>query len=574
MARMIPPVFDPMNPSPGERILFDQLRDDSLTERWTALHSLDLPKHINQSVGEIDFVVIIPGQGVVCCEVKGHKKIRRVDGAWYLGQNQSPDYRGPFKQAADGMYSLRQRVRTAMPDQNQTIFTSVVIVPFLDDLEKQQHAEWEDWQLITKKKLNETGIGNLLTQAIEQERQRQASPPKSSGFELKKSNALVSYLRPDFEMFVSPAERRLERRADLLRFTGEQLEALDLMGSNRQTLFEGPAGTGKTVLAIEEARRAALSNEKVLFICYNNWLAKKIAREFKDEEAVTVRTLGALYLDIVGRETPAIGRDSEWWDHELREQAIEVLLDRGYPGDFDLMIIDEAQDIFALGGLEVIDLIGQDLLRSGRWRMFGDFERQAIFGDPSSALAELRNISPQITHFPLTKNCRNTPRIVSFIEMASGMVPGYAKILRSDDKVDPSVSYYKNETKQGALLQQSIESLLEEGFENGEIAVLSPKRKGISTIINGDLQEQLGTDSESLDDDLIVVATIRKFKGLDRPAVIITDIDDVSTPASEAMFYTGMTRATDRLIVLIAHDQQANVRDKLAKFAQIKGQQK
>lgn len=571
---MIPPVFDPMNPSPGERILFDQLRDDSLTERWTALHSLDLPKHINQSVGEIDFVVIIPGHGVVCCEVKGHKKIRRVDGAWYLGQNQSPDYRGPFKQAADGMYSLRQRVRTAMPDQNQTIFTSVVIVPFLDDLEKQQHAEWEDWQLITKKKLNETGIGNLLRQAIEQEHQRQASRPTNSGFELKRSNALVAYLRPDFEMFVSPAERRLERRADLLRFTGEQLEALDLMANNRQTLFEGPAGTGKTVLAIEEARRAALSNEKVLFICYNNWLAKKIALEFKDETAVTVRTLGALYLDIVGRETSTIGRDSDWWDHELREQAIEVLLESGYPGDFDLIIIDEAQDIFARGGLEVVDLIGENLLRSGRWRMFGDFERQAIFGDPSSALAELRNISPQITHFPLTKNCRNTPRIVSFIEMASGMVPGYAKILRSDDKVDPSVSYYKNETKQVVLLQQSIESLLEEGFENGEIAVLSPKRNGIATLINGDIQERFGTDSESLDDDLIVVATIRKFKGLDRPAVIITDIDDVSAPASEAMFYTGMTRATDRLIVLIAHDQQANVRDKLAKFAQIKGQQK
>ena len=38
--------------------------------------------------------------------------------------------------------------------------------------------------------------------------------------------------------------------------------------------------------------------------------------------------------------------------------------------------------------------------------------------------------------------------------------------------------------------------------------------------------------------------TIHAFKGLDAPAVILTDIDDVSGAAAEALLYVGLTRAT------------------------------
>lgn len=64
MARMIPPSFDPaVTPSPGEREVFQRLRDDPGTEGWTVLHSLGIALHPRQIQGEADFVIIVPGKG-------------------------------------------------------------------------------------------------------------------------------------------------------------------------------------------------------------------------------------------------------------------------------------------------------------------------------------------------------------------------------------------------------------------------------------------------------------------------------------------------------------------------------
>jgi hypothetical protein len=83
---MIPPVFDESTPSPGERLLFDRLQRDPGTDDWVVLHSLDLAEHPSQVCGEVDFVVVVPGQGVLCLEVKAHRRVSRdASGHWVLG---------------------------------------------------------------------------------------------------------------------------------------------------------------------------------------------------------------------------------------------------------------------------------------------------------------------------------------------------------------------------------------------------------------------------------------------------------------------------------------------------------
>ena len=44
--------------------------------------------------------------------------------------------------------------------------------------------------------------------------------------------------------------------------------------------------------------------------------------------------------------------------------------------------------------------------------------------------------------------------------------------------------------------------------------------------------------------------TIASFKGLEAPAVILTDIDEVGTGQAQRLFYVGISRATDYLRVL------------------------
>ena len=42
--------------------------------------------------------------------------------------------------------------------------------------------------------------------------------------------------------------------------------------ANRHGLIAGATGTGKTVMAVEKAKRHADNGEKVLFLCYNSFL--------------------------------------------------------------------------------------------------------------------------------------------------------------------------------------------------------------------------------------------------------------------------------------------------------------
>ncbi len=108
MARMIPPRMDSEGIG-SERRIFDLLRDDPQTKDWTVLHSLGLARRKTGPYGEIDFVVIIPGVGIICLEVKGGR-ISCQDGIWRTMDRHGRSFqlrKSPYMQARDGMYALR-----------------------------------------------------------------------------------------------------------------------------------------------------------------------------------------------------------------------------------------------------------------------------------------------------------------------------------------------------------------------------------------------------------------------------------------------------------------------------------
>ena len=106
MALMLPSRI-PANAPPGEKIVFERLKADPATEGWIVLHSLELANHPTQVSGEADFVIIVPGYGILVLEVKSHTKVFVDERGWWLGADPQPDERGPFKQAADAMRAIR-----------------------------------------------------------------------------------------------------------------------------------------------------------------------------------------------------------------------------------------------------------------------------------------------------------------------------------------------------------------------------------------------------------------------------------------------------------------------------------
>ena len=133
--RLIPPTISETTQSDGERAVFEALAASADgagrgggggraggaaagpdTAGWTVLHSFDIADHRRRLAGEIDFLCLVPGEGVLVVEVKGCHSLRRHGGDWYYGRSAEPDHRGPFRQASEAMHSLRRRLARQHPE--------------------------------------------------------------------------------------------------------------------------------------------------------------------------------------------------------------------------------------------------------------------------------------------------------------------------------------------------------------------------------------------------------------------------------------------------------------------------
>jgi hypothetical protein len=474
---MLPAILDPATASPGEREVFRRLQKDPLTADWIVLHSLDISHHVRGLAGEVDFLALVPGKGVLVLEVKACRSLKRADGLWFYGQQESGDPRGPFKQAAEAMYSVRSHL-DRHADLRAVPFFSAVLLPYIHFSERSD--EWHSWQVIDAAGFSSKPLSELLISVLDSGRRFLSKQSAAGWFKPdrhepteRQCRVIVKLLRPDFESVQTPGQLRTQREDELRSFTEEQFEALDALEANPRVVFEGAAGTGKTFLAIEAARRAVNEGSRALFLCFNamlgEWLRDQV-REFGPR--ITARTIHGYMLQISDAKP---GQGEEFWADQLPARVIERLIEDESFDAFDELIVDEAQDILRPGYLDVLDLSLRGGLAAGTWRFFGDFERQAIYKTASMGVEDFcaqRGGRP--ARFKLTVNCRNAPRIVELIRVLARLDAGYSKILRPDSGVEPRIRLYGSEEDECGLLAEALSELYESGLEGHDIVVLSP----------------------------------------------------------------------------------------------------
>jgi superfamily I DNA/RNA helicase len=257
-------------------------------------------------------------------------------------------------------------------------------------------------------------------------------------------------------------------------------------------------------------------------------------------------------MNVAGHESAPHDAQESYWSDDLPQAALERLLTQQTVPTFDEIVVDEAQDVIRSQYLDVLDVSLRGGLAAGRWRFFGDFERQAIFGQDAEALEGLiQHRANDVAHYGLRINCRNTPRIAEFAQLLGGLDPHYRRVLRSDDGIEPELFYYRDENGQDAKLTDSLARLYAEGYQGSDIVVLSVRAHDSCAIQMRvqpwrDRLRPFGADGPPG----IGYCSIHAFKGLEARAIVVTDVEQIDTPAAQALFYVATTRALHRLVIL------------------------
>ena len=535
--RMIPSNYDTFpNASDGEQFLYDAFRKSSKGANWTIFHSLELGRHINQSEGECDFLILAPGLGVLVLEVKAARTVARDETGWKLGQKHSK--KGPFKQARDAMHSIRDYLLKEDIDLYDIPFVSAVWFTHLPKTAIPKSIEWNDDELL--------GVEDTKADIFEVVSATIASRVQNLGIHFGKDRASVKSLQtlekalaPIFVAQQAPVHRQREISDFASRALEEQLERVSLILSLPRIMLEGLAGTGKTHIAIHASRLAQEAGKSTLFLCYNSLLAKDIRDRLQDSPLVRVTSLHALLVEIAEVTVPT-GADHNWWSKELPNLAMKNIDSAQERFRFERVIIDEAQDIGTEEYLLVLDALPQGGLASTEVLVCGDFENQGLFLVGEDARSHFTSAIPdlQIPN-PLQINCRNTREVGLFVQTLLELDPGYVSY--RNDMADGAVKpvNVKHDGEIASKLKQEADSLLKKYLPE-QIVVISSSLKLLQGVM-----DNLTLESSPLKNPkpkTIRWGSVAEFKGLEAMAIIHVEFLSEIHSSLEA-FYVGATRS-------------------------------
>lgn len=573
MAKMIPTQIDDEVLSSAERRIFDLLDTDPDTNGWTVLHSLGLARRRGGPYGEIDFVVIIPGEGIVCLEIKGGR-VSCENGVWRTQDRHerlSVFKKSPFMQARESMFALRtsmvdhfgqRAVESRCPIACAVVFPDIHCPPRTPEFERSDVIDSED--------LRRPVSASIMR--VAQRRLRQFQPPTGERYPSpSQCRAIQNYLRPNFDLVVAKSASLARTEAKLMSLTEEQYDRLDELENNPRCLFEGAAGTGKTLLALEYTRRANDSGAKVLLVCFNRLLGGWLQRQTEGTRITT----GPWYEILRGIIVVSSMADEflAYEERAVTEQDVVTLFKEVYPvyaeiameempTKFDVLVMDEAQDLCNKSTLDLANRVTRGGLAGGRWAIFGDFTRQALYDNSTTSIQELSHYSQHFVRAKLTLNCRNTRRIAQETATIAGFsTPPFR--LGKETGMPVEHRYWRTPADLSRALTESVRRLLNDGIPLDDMMILSPRRLENSALatVKRICNAPLVDCSRSMvpAQNCIRFATVHAFKGLESRVVIIVDIDQVDDERYQALLYVGMSRARGLLVLMVNEQARKSV---------------
>ena len=539
MARFIPvgQVTD-YHGSPAERRVysaFKQLPDDYCvfySVRWGKDHNGHYQK------GEADFLVFDPSRGFLVIEVKGGG-VECEGGHWFSTSRKGERYllpRSPLNQAWRSVNRFKEILEDSDIDtvRNYKLIPTVWFPDMTEtELEGKLPTDYQPSNTFTEHDLKDPE--QAISYAFGYNDVKRQTFPESSNQLIE---ATINVFAPSFRIVPSISSELKERDFLFNQLTNEQASLLDYLVEQRTAAIHGASGTGKTMIALECARRLP-KDTNILFLCFNKLIIQYLKDNFSAElPNVTFANLNQLYAKSGGKEYATTD--------ELTNFLLSSFSDNY---QFEHIIVDEAQD-FAADHLDFLADIMQ--ATGGYFYVFYD-KNQLVHRWDLETIEWLKKSDCRLV---LNKNCRNTREIARTAYSPLGHeTVTLAEIISGDT---PCLNNYQDTTSAIQGIAETIRFYTEKGFTKNQITILTLK-----TLEKTILRDRDSINGYRLTHELngngILFTTARKFKGLESDVVIIIDFDEDAFKDDNAknVFYVASSRAKHCLTFIASLDDAA-----------------
>ena len=485
---------------------------------------------------EADIVAIIAGAGVVVVEVKGGT-VGVVGGQWRQSGNDKRRF-DPVDQARTTKYAIRKYVesdpRWRNSSRKRIRWAHSVALP-----STYLHADFSmpdcpRWAVHGKGDIADLA-GRLYDVVVRQETQN--VPPTPGDVDL-----IVEILHGRHLPVLDISATARERESEADRLTQEQAALLQVTRLLHRVEVRGGAGSGKTVLALTQARqltrgRGGLKAQRVALLCYSRGLAAYFKRVVGTWDRRHRPAFVGTFAEL-GRSwgAPDGTRDnSDFWEIELPAMMKELAAGLHDGQRFDSVIVDEAQDFADTWWAPVMGALKDQ--ETGGLFAYSD-ENQRIFqrfGEPPVPLVPLI----------LDHNLRNTRQIG---DAFNPLAPMRMRLMGGEG---PEVEFVRCAAEDAVdVADDQVDRLLGAGWKSDEVMLLTTGRRHPVQIERGSDSDPEGYWRSFWDQEDVFYGHVLGCKGLERPAVVLCVNETKAADRSRERLYVGLSRATHQLIVV------------------------
>ena len=498
--KIIPPfILDPQSTPGSEKRVFGILGNINIASSNFAIHSLNIAGDRKRTWYEMDFVVL-SDRAVVVIEVKGGEVSKDSNGIWEVYDERSgKSYRrkeSPLRQASLNARKFKNKVLGQfIRDTN-----SIPVIPCVI-LAGNHRTGWTsrggppdlpDDSTAYKEDVSDEGLKKFLNDVIDHFSQN--SLKKISPETLGK---IEEYLRSELDTGVANVT---DLEKEVAALTEEQYQYADFIAPLDRVVIEGGAGTGKTFLALYIARAEASNpGTRVAYVTSALSSCEELRATNQNKERGNFSIINSTELE------------------EYREKGIV----------FDVLVIDEGQQLCTVEHLDTLENLLEEGLEGGKWRWFGDPQNQVIEKKlfDNDAYELVRNFTGNNAVLRLNRNVRNTPQVVQFIgsvttaDLGSTQVKGHGPTVHilPEKKLVSRVKKWIKDPDQGKRVTDLSEIAIlcrdKDDFPQAEQLIA---RAGLKTEIYGGIRKSKGTT---------ILSTINGFRGLESRRVIIVGLD-------------------------------------------------